>query len=347
MSDNHNSMSEQEPEVGISMEQSVEESMDIGQLPDDPEQLIKMMEQCEARYQLLEHENNKLGQKYDDVSKQITSQKEASKQQLLQAETMGMMTKYQLVFVKMETAFSKIFNRNKLRDLKKLQDAFAQFKFNTVKNRVEINCASRVAFENLKNSGKFVRFYEKNARYNLKEAFQNWKRNIIVDRAIMKKKEELDFELDNTVDERKRVERRINELEEEIEENDKRYNHLYALVKDNKNKITLYENKGRELSNDINQIIDKDPNTRVDIGGIPSSQNKIQALQMRLSEAMNENNELNASMEMTNTNVKSFISEMGVLISNHEVCQLVEPITDGPDMFDDQYRNSNRRVQQS
>ena len=258
-----------------------------------------------------------------------------------------MMTKYQLVFVKMETAFSKIFNHNKLRDLKKVQDAFSKFKFNTIKNRVEVNCSTRVALENFKNLGKLAKICQKNSQTSIKEAFQTWKRTLTIDRAITKKKEELEFELDNAIDERKRVERRINELSEEIDENDKRYNHLYSLVKDNKKKISVYENKGRELSNDINQIMDRDPNTRVDLASTSPSQNKVQGLQNRLNEAMSENKELNSQLEMTNTNVKSFISEMGSVISTHEVAQMVEPIIDGPDMFEEQYRNSGRRVQQT
>lgn len=43
--------------------------------------------------------------------------KEEQKQAVLQAETVNMMTKYQMVFVKMENSFAKIFNSNKLRGL--------------------------------------------------------------------------------------------------------------------------------------------------------------------------------------------------------------------------------------
>lgn len=57
---------------------------------------------------------------------------EMNRNATLQAETMGMMTKYQLVFVKMETAFGSILNSNKIRDLKKKQQAFCKFRDNVI-----------------------------------------------------------------------------------------------------------------------------------------------------------------------------------------------------------------------
>jgi len=50
--------------------------------------------------------------------------KEEQKQAILQAETVSMMTKYQLVFVKMENAFAKVFNSNKLRNMTFKQEGF-------------------------------------------------------------------------------------------------------------------------------------------------------------------------------------------------------------------------------
>ena len=347
MADKHLSLSENEDIVGISIEDSITESQEIDPLPDDPEQLLKMLEKCQNKFELLESENGILSEKYNSVSKQLNSKKEGSKQTLLQAETMGMMTKYQLVFVKMETAFSKIFNHNKLRDLKRMQDAFAKFKYNTIKNRIEINCGSKIALENLKHTAKINKFLQTRARMNLKDAFQRWKNSNFIEKSIKKKKDELEFELENAIDEKERIKSRITVLEEEIEENGKRYEHLYSLVKDNKKKISLYENKGRELSNDINQILDQDPNTRVEIGNTSPSHSKIAALKNKLSNAMNENKELNSQLELTDDNVKSFITEMSTLISTHEISHMIDPLENNQDMFDGQYRNSGRRVQQS
>lgn len=349
MTDRHLSMSEREDAIGISIEDDIDDSSELDNrarlFSNDPS---KMKEQ----YELLSHENAMLNEKYKNLCNKLTHQKETSKQQLLQAETMGMMTKYQLVFVKMETAFSKIFNHNKLRDLKRQQEAFAKFKFNAINKRVDINCGSRVALENIKSAGKFIKVYEKNQRYNMRDAFQTWKRALAIEKSLKRKKVEIDLEVEERKNDFKRLERRIREMEEEIEENDKRYNHLYALVRDNKKKISLYENKGRELSNDINQILDKAPKTRDEMASSSNpSQDRITILQTKLANALAENKELNAQLEMTNVNVKSFITEMSSLISTHEVTkmttaadtdQLFEEESGGSRYEDDQREEYNR-----
>lgn len=72
--------------------------------------------------------NVELNEKLHRQMKKETRMKEEHKQAVLQAETINMMTKYQLVFVKMENQFAKIFNANKLRNLRYKQDAFFSIK---------------------------------------------------------------------------------------------------------------------------------------------------------------------------------------------------------------------------
>ena len=59
-------------------------------------------------------EEKGLVKQYNNVKNEINQHEQTEKNALLQVETLGMMTKYQLVFVRMETAFSKIFNSNRL-----------------------------------------------------------------------------------------------------------------------------------------------------------------------------------------------------------------------------------------
>lgn len=73
----------------------------------------------------------------------------------------------------------------------------------------------------------------------------------------------------------------------------------------------------------------------------------MKTLQSKLAAAMDENQELNRQIELTNENVKMFINEMGSVISTHEVCQAVEPIDDGTEMFDNRYRHPHRGIQQT
>lgn len=162
----------------------------------------------------------------------------------------------------------------------------------------------------------------------------------------------MEFELEEKNNDVKRLERRINEMEESIDESDKRYNHLYALFKDNKKKISLYENKGRELSHDINQILDKAPQTRDEIGSSSqASQDKISSLQNKLNYLLIENKELNMQMEQINDNVRSFISQMSGMIEPYELSTTVNTMNQeqrleeesGGSTYDDDQRQDYSR----
>ena len=299
------------------------------------------LQKQQATLELIKHENAMLNEKYSMVSNKLTSQKESAKQQLLQAETVGMMTKYQLVFVKMETSFSKIFNHNKLRDMKRLQDAFTKFKLNTIKNRININCNSRIALENIKNL-QFIRIFERTQRLNMRDSFTRWKRMVTIEKKIVKKKQQLDQELEEKLSNNKRIERRITEVEEEIEENDKRYNHLSAIVKDNKKKISLYENKGRELSNDINLMMEKVPKARSDIvSKSKPSPDRLTLLQSKLAQALEVKKNLESQLDMTQSNVKSFITEMSSLITSKEISQMLGTVSTN-DLFEEESGGGSR-----
>ena len=50
--------------------------------------------------------------------------------QVLQAETLNMMTKYQLVFAKIECQVNRVLNSNKLREMRAQQKAFQRMKRN-------------------------------------------------------------------------------------------------------------------------------------------------------------------------------------------------------------------------
>ena len=299
------------------------------------------LQKQQATLELIKHENAMLNEKYSMVSNKLASQKESAKQQLLQAETVGMMTKYQLVFVKMETAFSKIFNHNKLRDMNRIQEAFTKFKLNAIKNRVALNCNSRIALENIKNF-QFLRIFERTQRLNMRDSFSKWRRMVSLNQKIAKKKQELDHELDEKLNSNKRIERRITEIEEEIEENDKRYNHLSSIVKDNKKKISMYESKGKELSSDINLMMEKVPKIRGDIGSkAKPSPDRLSVLQSKLAQALEVKKNFEGQLDMTQLNVKSFITEMSSLITSKEISQMLGA-SDPNDLFEEESGGGSR-----
>ena len=72
-------------------------------------------------------------QLYQKHQRSVTREKRIvvdHQKQVLQAETLNMMTKYQLVFAKIECQVNRVLNSNKLRELKISQRAFDKMKKN-------------------------------------------------------------------------------------------------------------------------------------------------------------------------------------------------------------------------
>ena len=64
-----------------------------------------------------------------------------------------MMTKYQLVFVKMESALQKVFNRNKLRAMDYKQEAYQEIKQLAIIRNKKINFQAYKILEQTKQQG--------------------------------------------------------------------------------------------------------------------------------------------------------------------------------------------------
>ena len=62
--------------------------------------------------------------------------------QVMQAETLNMMTKYQFVFTKIEASVKTVLNSNKMRELRMKQKAFDRFRGNAVAANRRINVNS-------------------------------------------------------------------------------------------------------------------------------------------------------------------------------------------------------------
>jgi hypothetical protein len=323
MSNKYLSLSNREDRIEISLSQS-----DTGNRNDvrvnklDLSQMDMDKGTLEAKYYLLREE-------HAAVHDKLKKQKESSRQALMQAETMGMMTKYQLVFVKMETAFAKIFSHNKLRDLKKMQESFAKFKFNTIQKRININCGARVALENYKGLDSVYKLYNRNQKFNLRDAFQSWKRSIKIEKVINIKKRQIDGEIEDKKTEAKNIEQKIKQVDDEIKEVDKKKNKF----QEDKEK---QEKKRDNDLNDINQMLNP--------SGIRNNKDQLAQLKARLANAMSENKELNTQILSTNTNVQSFISEMHSLMTSHEILamtnneQMFEEESGGGSVYNDDQR---------
>ena len=131
----------------------------------DPDSLKSYFAQLQKNAELLKQQEKSLKQKYSETKVELAGHDDNAKNAVLQVETVGMMTKYQLVFVKMETAFSKIFNSNRLRDQRKAQSAFDVMRKNAFHKRIRLGCEPRVILNKLRfKLGPLVKTYEKNER---------------------------------------------------------------------------------------------------------------------------------------------------------------------------------------
>ena len=97
--------------------------------------------------------------------------------QVLQAETLNMMTKYQLVFAKIECQVNRVLNSNKLREMKIEQRAFDRMKRNAQDRSIRSSYLTHLI--NLRMQGnigvKIINRYQANRMRALRKAFENWR----------------------------------------------------------------------------------------------------------------------------------------------------------------------------
>ena len=97
--------------------------------------------------------------------------------QVLQAETLNMMTKYQLVFAKIECQVNRVLNSNKVRELKLVQKAFDRMRSNAQSGQLRHNYQAHMI--NLRFQGnvgvQMLNRYQTNRARALKRAFESWR----------------------------------------------------------------------------------------------------------------------------------------------------------------------------
>ena len=118
-----------------------------------------------------------LKQKYE---RSVTREKrilQDHQKQVLQAETLNMMTKYQLVFAKIECQVNRVLNSNKLRELKLMQRAFDRFRTNTQQSHLRSNYQAHMIEMRFKdNVGvQMLNRYQTNRVRAMKRAFESWR----------------------------------------------------------------------------------------------------------------------------------------------------------------------------
>jgi hypothetical protein len=140
------------------------ETVDFSRIAEAPmDELKSFLQKSKDSYEQIKIYNEELNEKLHRQMKKETRLREEHKQAVLQAETVNMMTKYQLVFVKMENQFAKIFNNNKLRNTKFKQDAFHRVKRCAILRQSDIGFKAQLIFEKFRNRclNKMINIYTK------------------------------------------------------------------------------------------------------------------------------------------------------------------------------------------
>ena len=119
--------------------------------------------------------------------------------QVLQAETLNMMTKYQLVFAKIECQVNRVLNSNKLRELNLQQRAFNRMKGNAQQGHVRESYLTHLIHLRLKsNLGvKMLARLQTNRLRGLRKAFEGWRLRSDAAKVIERIQKAIEAELAN------------------------------------------------------------------------------------------------------------------------------------------------------
>ena len=216
------------------------------------------------------------------------------------------MTKYQLVFVKIKCAISKLGQIARNKELVMMQKGFNKLKDNidgTVKIKAEY------ALKQVKNTLKSI--------LKIKERFNNsllskfvcrWKNLITQQKLVKEINKKLDVTENNFKNDISAKERSITGLQQKLQ----KYNSEIMTYKETEKnlKIKLKE-EGYQEDNNSNrkQSIDKNMKTIED---------QVQCLEANAERLENENRDLKDKLESAEMNVGDFIQEVSEILDSHE-----------------------------
>lgn len=83
----------------------------------------------------MQENTSELESKLSEKEEQLSKLEEAQEKKVIDLETMNMMTKYQIVYLKLETSLKKITTTLQARMLMRKQRAFEKMRMNAVINR--------------------------------------------------------------------------------------------------------------------------------------------------------------------------------------------------------------------
>ena len=110
---------------------------------------------------------------------------------VLHLETLNMMTKYQLVFIKLETSLMKVFSNERMRGIIQIQRRFVQWRHNTERIKNSQKGRSITVLNNFKSKmASMISQYKEKQRIRTSRLFHKWFINARLAKIYVRQKKE-------------------------------------------------------------------------------------------------------------------------------------------------------------
>ncbi|KAM3136124.1 hypothetical protein pb186bvf_011746 [Paramecium bursaria] len=245
------------------------------------------------------------------LAEQLQQNEEHHKQQMIQLETVSMMTKYQMVFTKMDSSLSKIGATISLRNLKSKYHAFTKIK--------QISKSRKLA-----NQLEALRIYQ-HMDGKLKNLF-----NVLQDKALVsifngfckiqivaKTKNSENRYKEEQERQKREFLNKLNLKDEEIEKQKKKNEELEGILWQQKQRENDFQSKLSQKQ----KLIQRYESDLLEVKRQPQStknqENKITSGLSQMKELENNNALLNMQVQQNSMQLLNFVKEMNELLDSH------------------------------
>jgi hypothetical protein len=234
--------------------------------------------------------------------------------EVLHLETLNMMTKYQLVFIKLETAVAKMMRIRKMRLLMEKQKAFERYRQN-IKFIIGFQgYKARVVLQKVKHSiNRILLIYNSKHQLKIEKAFKMWKmKNALFKESKLFEKKNLELQ--------ERNQKILKEKENQMEQVQQKLEHHVqevAALKSSENSLKQIIHEKEEKEMILKESLEKAKKSE-DKRNQKGVDERLNALEVHVKTLQSENEELRAKLDATENNVGDFISEMSTLLDSHD-----------------------------
>lgn len=291
----------------------------------DLAELKSIAQELKAEIESQQAENRKTEVKIQEENQILMQLDEEQEKKVFKIETMNMMTKYQIVFLKLEACTHKIMANNEARKRMKVNIAFRKWKEQTVVERTQlqytsIEVANRMmtAFKNLAK----IKQSQKSGE-GLRRAFEKWRIQSKVGRLM------------HTMNEKKQ--RKIERIETDIEKKTARTSKLMKQKKDIEGEIDELRRMKDEQRLYLKDLIERKETLDSELSELKEqkknptrahSDARIARLEKEIAELEAENDEISTRANTEKSNVSDFISQMDGILEEHDITNILSGFGD-------------------